>query len=207
MAKLRLIYFDFSGSRGEECRLALSVAGVPFEDVRVPRADWPGLKPKMPFGQLPVLEEEGRPPLSQSNAILGLIGRRHGLLPAEDDWETARHLAVMSSAEELRAAIRATFDIDDPDEQRRVREELVSGPVTTWGRAVEAQVQGPFVGGERMSVADIKIHVMVGWIKKGVLAHVPVDALDGFPMLVGVYERVGDHPRVRDWYARFGPEA
>ena len=35
MSKPRLIYFDFAGSRGEECRIALHLAGVDFEDVRV----------------------------------------------------------------------------------------------------------------------------------------------------------------------------
>ena len=30
MDKLKLTYFDFSGSRGEECRLAFAVAGVEF---------------------------------------------------------------------------------------------------------------------------------------------------------------------------------
>lgn len=33
-----LTYFDFDGSRGLECRLALHVAGVPFQDVRIGRA-------------------------------------------------------------------------------------------------------------------------------------------------------------------------
>ena len=32
-----LTYFDFEGSRGLECRLALKAAGVPFEDVRIRR--------------------------------------------------------------------------------------------------------------------------------------------------------------------------
>ena len=32
MSKPRLIYFDFAGSRGEECRIALHLAGVDFDD-------------------------------------------------------------------------------------------------------------------------------------------------------------------------------
>ena len=34
MTRPRLIYFDFAGSRGEECRIALHLAGIDFEDVR-----------------------------------------------------------------------------------------------------------------------------------------------------------------------------
>ena len=50
MTKPRLIYFDFAASRGEECRLALHVAGIDFEDVRVKGPDWPAMKTSMPFG-------------------------------------------------------------------------------------------------------------------------------------------------------------
>ena len=41
MAKPRLIYFDAPVSRGEECRLALHLAGVDFEDVRIKFDAWP----------------------------------------------------------------------------------------------------------------------------------------------------------------------
>lgn len=79
MSKPRLIYFDFGGSRGEECRIALHLAGVDFEDVRVKNGDWPAMKVNMPFGAMPVLEIPGKPPLAHSNAILVFIGRQHRL--------------------------------------------------------------------------------------------------------------------------------
>ena len=79
MSKPRLVYFDFAGSRGEECRIALHLAGVDFDDVRVAGADWPARKPQSPFGSMPILELDGQPPLGESNAILVYIGRQHGL--------------------------------------------------------------------------------------------------------------------------------
>ena len=57
MDKPRLIYFDFAGSRGEECRIALHLAGVDFEDVRVTGAKWKDLKPATPFGSMPIPRE------------------------------------------------------------------------------------------------------------------------------------------------------
>ena len=38
MTKPKLTYFDAPVSRGEECRLALHLAGVDFEDDRLKRA-------------------------------------------------------------------------------------------------------------------------------------------------------------------------
>ena len=64
MSKPRLTCFDFAGSRGEECRIALHLAGVDFGDVRVKSADWPALKGSMPFGALPVLQMPSKPPLA-----------------------------------------------------------------------------------------------------------------------------------------------
>ncbi|HEY3498983.1 MAG TPA: glutathione S-transferase N-terminal domain-containing protein, partial [Polyangiaceae bacterium] len=73
MTKPRLTYFDSPRSRGEECRLALVLAGVDFEDRRLARSEWPAFKATTPFGGLPIFEIEGKPPVSQSNAILGYI--------------------------------------------------------------------------------------------------------------------------------------
>jgi glutathione S-transferase len=79
----KLYYFDAPVSRGEECRLALHLANVDFEDVRIARTDWPSFKERTPFGHVPVLELPGRAPLADSNAILTLIGRKHDLHPSD----------------------------------------------------------------------------------------------------------------------------
>src|SRR6185295_20249713 len=101
MTKPRLTYFDAPVSRGEECRLALHLAGIDFEDVRINPAAWPAMKGETPYGALPVLELPERPPLAHSNAILVMIGRLNGLHPT-DDFEAARHEGMMQHVEDLR---------------------------------------------------------------------------------------------------------
>lgn len=201
MTKPRLTYFDQAASRGEECRLALCIAGVDFEDNRIQRSAWPALKPTTPFGSLPILELPGKPPLGQSNAILGYIGRAHGLLPS-DAWEAARLASLMDAAEDLRAAVARTFDLKDPAELVRLRRELVDGPIKAWGASIDRQIAGPFAGGQAISVADVKLYVMANWFKKGVLDHVPKDVLAPFERLETVFQGVKNHPRVVEWYAR-----
>jgi prostaglandin-H2 D-isomerase / glutathione transferase len=124
MSKHRLLYFDAPVSRGEECRLALHLAGVDFEDVRIKVADWPGLKERMPYGALPLLELPGGPVLAHSNAILVLIGRRHGLHPT-DDVEAARHEGMMQHVEDLRAKVSPTLRLGDA-ERKATREALAA---------------------------------------------------------------------------------
>src|SRR4051794_30341771 len=101
MIETTLTYFDIATSRGEECRLALHLAGVPFVDERIKFPEWPDRRASTPFGALPVLTVAGHPPIAQSNTILRFVGRGHDLHPSEL-WEAARHEALMESVEDLR---------------------------------------------------------------------------------------------------------
>lgn len=202
MSKPRLTYFDMAASRGEECRLAFVIAGVEFEDNRVNRSDWSELKPKTPFGSMPVLEVEGRPMLAESNAILTYIGRRHGLLP-KDEWELAHALSLLSAAEGVRYEVTKTFGLPD-DEIAEARARLTHGPISNWAKNVEAQIKGPFVYGDAVGVVDIKLFVVSNWFEKGVLDHVPSDVLKGFPKLQTLIKGVKEHPLVVKWYSKAG---
>jgi len=203
MSKPKLIYFDAPVSRGEECRLALHLAGVEFEDVRIARGEWPALKPETPFGCVPVLELPGRPPLGQSNAILVYIGRQHGLHP-EDDFEAARHEAVMGHVEDLRAHVSPTLRISDEDEKKKVRAALAESYLPTWAAYAERQIgeQGPFFAGDKLQVVDLKLNRIVHWFAAGIIDHIPTTVFSAFPKLNRVYGAVCNHAGVKAWQAR-----
>lgn len=202
MSKPRLIYFDFAGSRGEECRIALHLAGVDFDDVRVPTAEWPLLKSQTPFGSLPVLELSGKRPLAQSNAILVYVGRRYGLHP-KDDFEAAQHEALMDYVEDLRHTVGPTLRISDEAQKRAAREELARNYLPTWGTNVENQLADhPFVGGDKLHVVDLKLYMVVRWFASGTVDHVPNTVFDHCPKLMSVYREVGNHSGVKSWLER-----
>jgi glutathione S-transferase len=202
MTKPKLTYFDMSGSRGEECRLALHLAGVDFEDNRVKRADWPAVKATTPFGAVPVFEMPGKPPLAQSNAILTLIGKKYGLHPTED-FEAARHLALMEHVEDLRHKVGFTLTIKDPDQKRAAREELAAGYIPTWGAATERQIgDGPYTAGARLQVVDLKLYIVVRWFASGTLDHIPATVFESFPKLQTLCQAVAAHEGVKAWQAR-----
>lgn len=203
MTKPKLTYFDAPQSRGEECRLALHCAGVDFEDVRIGRADWPALKPKTPFGGLPLFEVPGKPTLAQSNAILVLIGRTHDLHP-KDDFEAARHEAILQYCEELRGQLAPSLRMTDEAEKKKAREALVAGYIPTWAANTERQIAdgGPFFAGERLHVVDIKLHMIVRWLAGGKIDHIPATVLDAYPKLKRVHDAVRDDARIKAWYAK-----
>jgi glutathione S-transferase len=201
MTKPRLIYFDAPVSRGEECRLALHLAGIDFEDVRINAAAWTAIKDQTPYGGLPVLELPGKPPLAHSNAILVLIGRRHGLHPA-DDFEAARHEGMMQHVETLRAFVSPTLRMDEA-EKKAAREALVAGFLPAWAKAAERNIPGtPFFGGEKLQVVDLKLYMAVRWFIGGKVDYIPATIFADYPRLVAVHDAVREHPGVKAWYAK-----
>lgn len=202
MSKPKLTYFDMPMSRGEECRLALHVAGVDFEDHRIAREAWAQLKPTTPYGSMPLFELPGQPVIAQSNAILVLIGRRYGLHP-KDDVEAARHEGVMSYVEELRNYVSVTMRMEDAAERKRAREVLATTYLPGWGANVEKQIGGgPFFGGAAINVVDFKLHMIVRWFRSGSLDHIPRTIFEDYPKLNRLHDATLEHPRVKDWNAK-----
>jgi glutathione S-transferase len=201
MNKPKLIYFDAPVSRGEECRLALHLGGIDFEDVRIKGADWPAMKEQTPYGALPVLELPGRPPLAHSNAILVMIGRLHGLHPS-DDFDAARHEGMMQHIEDLRGVVGPTIRMNEP-EKKAARAALVEGYLPAWGRSAEKNILGePFFGGAKPNVVDLKLHMAVRWFIGGKVDYIPATIFASYPKLMRVHDAVRDHPGVKSWYAR-----
>ena len=109
MPALKLTYFNVEGA-AEKIRLAFKLGGIEFDDERIERANWPALKPSAPFGQLPLLSIDGKPPISQSNAILRYAGRLSGLYP-EDPLQAMRVDEVIGLHDDFFRSIKPTQEI------------------------------------------------------------------------------------------------
>jgi len=202
MARLRLTYFDFDGGRGEVGRLAMHVGGIPFEDKRVTFQEWDSMRDFYPFRALPVIEVDDRI-VAQSNSINRYVGRMAGLYP-KDDFQALLCDEVMDAVEDMDFQIGSTLDLP-PDEKRAAREELAAGPL---GRYLEQlQVKLKAAGGEyfadrRLTVGDLKVWMLVRWLRSGVLDYIPKDIVDrNAPALVQHAERLAAHPKIAAYYA------
>ncbi len=200
MAKYRLTYFDFSASRGLECRLAMHLAGVDFEDNRISFDQWSQLKPTTPYGSLPMLERDGEPVLGQCNAILAYIGRQYGLHP-KDPWKAAMHEAIFNYVESYRAIAQKVTSKDEA-EKKQLREEFAAGYLQTWAKSLESQIEGPFFEGDEIHIADIKVYTIVQSIVGGKIDYVTAASFEPFPKLLALHAAVHSHPKVAEWVAR-----
>ncbi|XP_038611201.1 hematopoietic prostaglandin D synthase isoform X5 [Tachyglossus aculeatus] len=78
MPNLKLVYFNLRG-RAEIIRYLFAYMDLKYEDQRIEPADWPGIKPLLPFGKIPILEVDGVI-LHQSLAIARYFAREAGNL-------------------------------------------------------------------------------------------------------------------------------
>jgi prostaglandin-H2 D-isomerase / glutathione transferase len=201
MPKLKLVYFDFSGGRGEAARLALSIGGIPFQDDRIAGDDWPKRKPGILFGALPVLEVDGQE-LAQSNSINRYVGRLANLYPS-DPWQAARCDEAMDVVEELNGRIAPTLFLPE-DQKKAQREALAAGPIPQFLSGLQKRLEaqgGQYFADNRLTVADLKVFLVVRWLTSGALDHIPTDLTKKVaPRLIEHHDRVANHPGVKAYY-------
>jgi len=203
MAKLKLMYFDFDGGRGEPARLAFHIGGIVFEDHRIAGKDWPAFRDKTPFLAMPTLEVDGRV-VSQSNSINRYVGKLTGLYP-KNDWQAFLCDEVMDAAEDISTRIAQTIDLPE-DAKKKSREELAAGHIKRYLGQFQARLEaagGEYFADQRLTVADLKVFMLIRWLRSGVLDYIPKDLVDTVaPMLVKHFERVASHPKVAEYYQR-----
>lgn len=196
----KVTYFDVAGSRGEELRLALAIAGAPFEDVRVKRPDYPAQKAQYPFPSLPVLEINNQHVISQTNAALRYIGLTFDLYPT-DRLAAAKMDVVMDAVEDLRHKISPTLSMRDQGEKSDVRKRIAGEYIPHWGKGVEQYFgAGPFLTGARPSVADIKLFVLNKWISSGMIDDIPATVFDPFHKLKTAAAAIAQLPVLQGRY-------
>uniref|UniRef100_A0A914EF00 glutathione transferase n=1 Tax=Acrobeloides nanus TaxID=290746 RepID=A0A914EF00_9BILA len=108
MVQYKLTYFPVRGL-GEMIRFIFHYSNTPFEDNRIGGDDWQKIKSTTPFGQMPVLEIDGKP-LAQSFAITRYLARKHGLA-GKDDWESAQLDAIADFGKDFSAELRPYFGV------------------------------------------------------------------------------------------------
>jgi glutathione S-transferase len=108
MPSYKITYFNVRGY-AEMSRLILEYAKQPYEDVRVEHAEWPKIKPNFPFGQLPVLEVDGKQ-LAQSCTIARYLARTFNLA-GKDDFESAQVDMIADAQKDISAKLQPYFSV------------------------------------------------------------------------------------------------
>ncbi|MGQ2907032.1 MAG: glutathione S-transferase family protein [Aliihoeflea sp.] len=183
--------------RDHRARWILNEAGWPYS-VRL--VDTPTMKSaeyrsNQPFGQVPVLEEDGRPPIFESGAIVLEVARRAAILMPEDEAQRALAvswvIAALNSIEPfLMNLAEVDFFMTDETEKRQRRPQALAMAELRLGELQHALGERQWMVGPQFSVADLMISSVLkiaGSLK----------VLDGFPKLAAYQARCFDRPGYR----------
>lgn len=203
MSQLQLTYFDIHGGRAEPARLALHIGGIAFDDKRFAFPEFAEVRKATPFGQVPTLHVDGVL-VTQSDAITRYAGKLAGLYPA-DAYQALLCDEVLSAVEDVTIKLSATFGLTG-DALKEARTALVAGPLTTYLRWLQAQLQahgGVFFADGRLTVADLKVFTHVRGLNSGNLDHVPTNLVETVAPLLNVHMRmVGATPAIAQYYSK-----
>jgi glutathione S-transferase len=147
----------------------------------------PSYLAEQPFGQVPVLEETGRPPLFESGAIVLDIARRSDKLLPRDEGQRALAIswlfAALNTIEPALAKLaEVDFFIDDEDLRVARRPGVVKEVCQRLQQLSAALDDRVYLVGDSFSIADL----MTASVLK-IIAH--TELLTGFPNLVAYRDR------------------
>jgi len=194
MPTYKLHYFNLRG-RAELARLILAYANVEYEDFRIPSEEWPKHKPNYPFGQVPVLEVDGKM-LGQSNSIARYLAKKHGLA-GQDDWEEAMaNMYADSLMDVINAGLPYRFE-SDPEKKKQLLQELVTKNVRPHIQLIEKRLAENGTGylvGSSLTWADLGYADVIPTF----LELVP-DLLDNAPHLKKLLDAIEAIPSIKKW--------
>ena len=194
--------------RAEVARLPLFMSNIEFEDFRITSDDNRYLKENgklkdgtiIPFRQLPVLVAKGQS-IAQTGAIARICGKLSGMYP-KDVIEAGRVDQIIDTVTDINELLNPSMRENNPAIKKQMRIDLSNGALPKYFGYLEEILKsnnsGWFVGAE-MTIADIAVWSMLGWIAQGVLDDIPKDLSKPFKRLTHLYNNISKKPAVQEW--------
>ena len=212
---IKIYYSNLPFWRAEVLRVSLFIKDIPFEDIRISREEFihlikTGFLPngkKVPFHQLPVIEVDGEI-IGQTGAIARYCGKVSNLY-ADDMLKAAKIDQIIDAATDITNVVSPTIREKDQEKKMEDRKVLVNKLLPRWFRYLENLLLEDdstwFV--EKMTIADIAIWRLLGWLTSGIIDGIPTSIIDDFPKLKNIHHQVHTHPKVQEWMLKtYGKE-
>ncbi|XP_076656882.1 glutathione S-transferase-like [Halictus rubicundus] len=193
MPTYKLTYFPIT-ALGEPIRLLLSYGGAEFEDHRVTYEDWLQIKSEMPFGQIPVLEIDGKK-INQTLAICRYLAKQFGLA-GKNDWEALEIDVAVDNINDVRTKM-AAFWYETNEVVKAEKLKVAKEQVPYYLERLDAQVKkngGYFVGGA-LTWADISFVGLLEYLN----FMMDSDIIENYENLKQLNEKVLKVPAIKSW--------
>ena len=212
---IKIYYSHTPFWRAEVLRVSLFIKDIPFEDTRVSRKEFVHLiktgflpnEKRAPFHQLPVIEVDGKI-IGQTGAIARYCGKVSNLY-SDDILLAAKIDQIIDAATDITNLVSPTIREKDQIKKMEDRKVLVNKLLPRWFRYLENLLSEDnstwFV--EKMTIADIAIWRLLGWLTSGIIDGIPTSIVDDFPKLKNIHHQVHTHPKVQEWMLKtYGKE-
>ena len=208
--EITLYYFKIPFWRAEVARLALFIGDIAFKDYRFESKDTEVLKKDgklpngliAPFKQLPVLDVDGKI-FAQTGAIARFCGKLSGLYPKNNEFEAAQIDQIIEAAQDINYLVTLSGRDKEKDRLALARKILATKHLPKWFQFLENLLaenkDSNFFVGNKISIADLAIWRLLGWLSSGLLDGVPANILEPYEKLNKLREEVYKHPKVNEW--------
>lgn len=195
MPTYKLIYFQGRG-RGEITRFIFKQAGIDFEDVRVSFGDdWKELKPKTPYGTLPVLEVDGKQ-LAGSIIIQRYLAEEFGLA-GSNPWENAQMEGLIGvGVDFIHDYVKTFYEKDEARKaelKKKFDDELIPKYFGIFEKLLISNGTG-WIFGSKVSYVDLAVYNHVDVVNR-----VTPEALDKYPNVKKHHDVVAALPNIAKW--------
>ena len=216
--KLILYYFSIPFWRAEVTRLALYMNDIEFVDHRISDTEREQFKKNgqlpngriAPFRQLPVLEVDGKI-VAQTGAIARFCGKLAGMYPSDNDFNAARVDQIIEAAQDINYIVSISGREKNLEKKILARERLTKVHLPKWFQFLENLLiennESDWFVGNSMTIADLAIWRLLGWLTSGLLDGVPKSVLDPYKNLIELKNKISQHPKIKEWMlTKYGKE-
>mmetsp|Transcript_26365 Transcript_26365/g.39944 ORF Transcript_26365/g.39944 Transcript_26365/m.39944 type:complete len:225 (+) Transcript_26365:128-802(+) len=211
-ASVKLHYWDFPFWRGECIRMALFFGEISFDDERHNNPVELFKAGKLPFGEMPILEIDGKI-LSQTHSIANYVSHLAGLQP-KNPWLIAKVDECICGCEDITLTLHDLMTLVANAGGRGVHKltqkfiDPEDGKLHMFMKSLEAIVEengmcGHAIG-DSMTIADFAIWLLLNSLEKPPFDNLGTEWIkERFPGLQGVMMTVEAEPKVIEWKSQF----
>nr|CAD2189460.1 unnamed protein product [Meloidogyne enterolobii] len=200
MVQYKLNYFDIT-AKGEPIRLLFNYKGQTFEDYRIKKEGWPTIKSKYIFGQVPVLEVDGKQ-LAQCGAIMQFLGKKFDL-GGKNEWEEAKAMEISCLCDEMAYVVgpyvgaKLGFREGDVEQLRKdVFLPAIERYFPLYEKRLEESNSG-FILPSGLSFVDFSVAHFTG-----MMIEMEKDIMAKYPKLVDFSRRIHSLPQLKEYLSK-----
>ena len=151
---------------------------------------------------MPVLEVDGKI-FAQTGAIARFCGKLSGLYPKNDDYNAALIDQIIEGAQDINYLVTLSGRDKDTERKKIARNILATRHLPKWFQFLEnllkQNTKSIYFVDSDLTIADLAIWRLLGWLKSGMIDGVPTTILDDYDHLNKLREEIYKNPKVIKW--------